>query len=238
MFVQPFSARTQRLGREFLWVGLGQTLTALGALVGVRLLTGLMSPAAYGELALGLTAVALVTQFLTGPLSNAAARFFAPAHEAGEFSAYTAAFRGLLTRAGGLVLLLAGAVSLALRLIGQSALFGLVLLALIFAVLSGLSAVLSSVQNAARQRAVVAWHQMLATWGRFLIAAGLIVWLGDQSVWAMAGFALASALVLASQFIFFRRLAGGLSPKKAIWRRERPYNATAQTYCVTHGRLW
>lgn len=42
----------------------------LGTLVGIRILTELMSPAEYGQLALGLTAATLASQVLWGPLSG------------------------------------------------------------------------------------------------------------------------------------------------------------------------
>ena len=48
--------RLYRLSREGPWVVMGQTATVIGALAGVRLLSELLEPAAYGELALGMTA--------------------------------------------------------------------------------------------------------------------------------------------------------------------------------------
>ena len=47
--------RAKRLIREGGWVLLGQVLVVTGSLVGVRLMTELLTPAAYGELALGMT---------------------------------------------------------------------------------------------------------------------------------------------------------------------------------------
>ena len=51
----------RRAGGEFFWIGMGQVMAVLGAIVGVRWITQLLDPQCYGELALGLT-VALFTQ--------------------------------------------------------------------------------------------------------------------------------------------------------------------------------
>jgi hypothetical protein len=56
------SERFCRLFKEGFWVILGQAIAVLGSLVGVRLLRGLLEPAAYGERALGITVATLINQ--------------------------------------------------------------------------------------------------------------------------------------------------------------------------------
>ena len=72
-----------------------------------------------------------------------------------------------------------------------------------FALLTGYNSVLNGMQNAARQRAVVALHHGLLSWGRFLLAAGMVLWLGASSATAMMGYCLATVPVLLSQWWFF-----------------------------------
>jgi len=220
---QMTSARTRRLGKEFLWIGVGQAATVLGAMVGVRILTGVLSPEAYGQLALGMTVATFVNVVLLGPLSNGATRFYAPAREAGGLNGYFAAVRALVLRASGAVAIVAGVLCLVLLLTGHAKWIGLVLAAFCFALLSGYNSVLNGMQNAARQRAVVALHHGLLSWGRFLLAAGLVLWLGASSGLAMTGYCAATVLVLLSQWWFFRRIlkpadtseeATGLSPSR------------------------
>jgi len=68
-------------------------------------------------------------------------------------------------------------------------------------------------QNAARQRIVVALHDGLGQWLRFLTALGLAWSWGAFSDVAMLGLALGAALVLGSQFGFFRRkIVGWINP--------------------------
>lgn len=152
-----------------------------------------------------MTVATLVTQTILGPLGNGATRFFAPAREAGALPSYLAAVKGLLVQATGGVLLLALVLCLGLVAAGQAQWAPLALAAMFFALLTGYNSVLSGMQNAARQRAIVALHQGLASWGRFLLAAALVLALGASSTIAMLGYGLAMLVVLSSQGWFFRR---------------------------------
>ena len=78
-----YSERIRRHLKEGLWIVLGQLMAAAGSLVGVRILTGLLDPKSYGELALGMTAVSLINQVVLGPLGNGVTRFYIPAVEQG-----------------------------------------------------------------------------------------------------------------------------------------------------------
>jgi O-antigen/teichoic acid export membrane protein len=90
-------------------------------------------------------------------------------------------------------------------LVGASQWAPLVAVASTFALLSGWERILDGLQNAARARAVVAWHQAFRQWLRPLAAVALIGSFGSTSSVALAGFALASACLLFSQVVFFRR---------------------------------
>jgi len=205
------SPRARRVGREFFWVGLGQTAAVLGAIVGIRLLTHALSPATYGELALGLTMATLVQQVILGPLAGSSLRFFAPAQEANQIRSYIWGVQRLLLQATIILLGLATLLIVGLWLSGERQWLGFTLAALVFALFSGYSSALDGMQNAARQRAIVAWHDGLAVWLRFLIAVALVSAVGAFSQVAVVGYALASALVLGSQFWFFRRRIFALS---------------------------
>jgi O-antigen/teichoic acid export membrane protein len=175
----------------------------LGSVVGVRLLTQALPPQKYGELALALTAVTLAQQTVLSPLSGGSLRFFSTALESGELAAFLRALAGLLAKAT--LVLVAGAALLGTPLVAVGrenwALLGA--LALLYALLSGYTSALDGMQNAARHRTVVAWHDGLAPWLRFLVAVAFIDLLGVSSWAAMLGFGVATAVVLTSQFAFF-----------------------------------
>ena len=159
----------------------------LGSIVGVRLMTGLLDPSAYGELALGMTAGTLVNQTILGPLLNGVSRFYAPAKEEGDLPGYLAAVRRMAISATALIASIAVCACAGLVIAGRAHWVPIALVALVFATLSGYNSILSGIQNAGRQRAIVALHQGLGSWAQYLVAAGLMVWLGFNSFAAMTG---------------------------------------------------
>jgi len=218
----------RRLGREFFWVGLGQGLAALGGIVGIRLLTNLLRPSSYGELALGMTAAMLVQQVVLSPISVAALRFFAPAQEANQLRPYLQGIRELLAKGTVTLLGIIGVFGIGLWAFSQTKWLELILAAFVFSLLSSYSSVLESIQNAARQRAVVAWHQGLGQCLRFLTAVVFITILGALSSSAMLGYALAAAIVLGSQMIFFRYTIFPLSSSQSVVQKDSVENWTKQ----------
>ena len=65
-----------RFRSEAGWVIAGQALTALGTLLGVRLLTQFLAPAQYGVLSLALGMSVLAGNLVTAPLTQAAIHFY------------------------------------------------------------------------------------------------------------------------------------------------------------------
>lgn len=204
--------RFRRLGREFLWITLGQAASVIGLLVGVRILTELVPPAEYGRLALGMTVASLVNQVVLGPLSGGTTRFFSAAREVGELGEYLGAVRRLTLNATLVILAVTAALATALALSGWTDWVALTATAFAFGLLSGYNSLLNGMQNAARQRAVVALHQALDSWGRFLVAAALVVWLGATSTVAMMGYIVAMMAVIASQLRFLARVTRSTAP--------------------------
>jgi O-antigen/teichoic acid export membrane protein len=226
------SERFCRLSKEGFWIVLGQTAVVVGSLVGVRILTGLLDPAAYGELALGMTVATLVNQVVLGPIGNGVTRFYAPAQEQGDIGGYLNAIRQLVLSATGIIILMIPFAVVGLLIIGRTEWIAIAAAALIFAILSGYNSILSGIQNAARQRSIVALHQGMESWLRFLVAAGLMLWLGVTSTVAMAGYAIAAILVLGSQYVFFRKIVpthitGATEEKnwrEQIWKFSLPFS--------------
>ena len=195
----------KRLGSEFFWVGLGQGVAAVGGLVGVRLLTGFMNPVSYGELALALTIV-LLSQQVVGPISQPFMRFFAPMQEANKLTAFfRAAFR-LSAQATGVVLVFTALAVIGLWAIGEVRWIWIVVLAFLLSLLTLYNSGLDGVQNAARHRTVVAWHQGVGQWVRVAMAISLILMLGSSSTVVLLGYTLGAALVLTSQLVFLKKL--------------------------------
>ena len=213
------------LAKEGGWIVAGQIASVLGALVLVRVLTEYLEPAEYGTLALGFTIAGLVNQVVMGGVTNAIGRFYSIAAEKGDLRGYLKASRRLM----GYATLAIGAIALALMLgliwTHQVKWLGLTAAVLVFSVLSGFNSCLSGVQNAARQRSIVALHSGLDAWLKIGLAVGVMLWLGTSSAAVVIGYALSALLVTASQLFFLGRLLrshGGATsnPIGESWARQ------------------
>jgi len=216
-------ARLRRLFTEGSWIVAGQIVSMLGALVLVRVLTEYLDPLQYGQLALGLTVAGLVNQVVMGGIVSGIGRFYSIATEKQDIPGYLDASRRLMTYATLAVLAIGLTLLAGLLFLGYPQWVGLVVAVLLFSVLSGYKSTLSGIQNAARQRAVVAFHGGLDAWLKVLFALGLLLWLGSSGTAVVIGYAISSLLVTGSQFLFLRRLIprqSELSGDSAQWTQQ------------------
>jgi O-antigen/teichoic acid export membrane protein len=191
-----------RIVREFALIAGGLSVAALGGIVGVRLLTQVLSPTIYGEVALGMTLALLVQQTMLSPLSVAFLRFFSPAREAQTIGAYSKAVRRLLLQASIAVAILGVACTIGLVGVAHAEWIGVVLAATALSLFSGYNVALDNIQNAARHRLLVVIHQIANQWARFLVALALIVTFEKSSAMVLAAYALVSAATLFSRTLF------------------------------------
>ena len=201
--------RVRRLAREGTWILLGQVASVAGALVLVRVLTGRLDPTEYGHLAIGLTVAGLVNQVVMGGVSAAVARFYSIAAEAQDLPAYLRSSRRLMAWATAAVGLIGLALIPCLLALGQRQWVGLAAAALALSIASGYNAALGGIQNAARQRAVVALHSGLDAWLKILLVVLVLAWLGRSAAAVVVGYLLSTLLVTGSQLWFLGRLARG-----------------------------
>ena len=73
------------------------------------------------------------------------------------------------------------------------------------ALLNGYNSSLNGIQNAARQRAIVALHGGLDAWLKIVLAVGAMIWIGTSSLAVVIGYACSALLVTLSQLVFLRR---------------------------------
>lgn len=216
------TARFQRLAKEGAWIGAGQAAAVAGALVLVRVLTEYLDPEQYGELALGLTVAGLVNQVVMGGVTAGIGRFYSIAAEKKDLVAYFRGSRRLLAFATLAVALIAVVLLAGMFWLDYAKWAALAAAALAFSVLSGYNTSLNGIQNAARQRALVAVHSALDAWLKILLAVGVMIWLGRSSTAVVIGYALSSLLVSGSQFFFLRRSirpAGTTQGTAESWER-------------------
>ena len=197
--------RIKRLAKEGSWIVIGQIAAVAGALVLVSVLTQHLDPAQYGQLALGLTIAGLVNAVVMGGVTNGISRFYSIAAEKQDLVGYLHATHHLLAYATAAAVAIGLILMASLYWLGYSQWIGLAAAALVFSVLSGYNSTLSAIQNAARQRAIVAFHGGLDAWLKILLAVGVVLWLGASSTAVVIGYACSSLLITVSQLIFLRR---------------------------------
>lgn len=203
--MRNYFSRFQKMAKEFFQVGLGQAIAILGGLIGVRLLTNMMTPSSYGELALGVTFLTLIQQLIMGPVTNGFARYFVIAQEKEDVKAYLKAVWSLLIKSSLYTIGILFFVIFVLLLTNNWVWIGLLVLSSLFTLVSSYNIALDNIQNAARQRVVVAWHQGLSQWLRFLFAVGFILLFGPSSSFVMMGYFVSAVIVFLSQWFFFQK---------------------------------
>jgi O-antigen/teichoic acid export membrane protein len=90
--------------------------------------------------------------------------------------------------------------------VGHSQWILLATAALLLSVFGGCNSALVGIQNAARQRAVVALHGGAEAWLKILLAVSMMLWLGRSSTAVIWGYVLSSLIVTGSQLFFLQRM--------------------------------
>jgi O-antigen/teichoic acid export membrane protein len=178
------------------WVVGGQAATALGTLVGVRILTQLLAPGAYGVVSLATGASILASNLVVAPLTQAAIHFYpgiaadGSAHELLDslLRCYrrAAPWAGLVAVAGGALYVGWGH--------GSPILVGL--LALQFACDGWRSANLSLLNAARRQQRFALWTAA-DIWCRPLAGALIVLWVGQSPLAVLAAYVVVSIALVA-----------------------------------------
>ncbi len=218
----PFGKRGSERARvvgEGLWVAAGQALTLAGRFVGIRVLTGLVTPEVYGEVSLLVATAALVAGIVCIPVVHGTVRFYPDAVREGVPDAHRRLTRraldvGALASAA---LLVAG--GLAWSLSSGRGPAGWAYLFLSAGFLAEMSRNYETgLLNAARRQAASSLWNALDAWTRPLAAAVAVVAAGATSTVVLLGYAVGS---LGANLLFSpARLRPGASDPEAAaaWR--------------------
>jgi len=178
----------------------------MGSLVLVRVLTSYLTPKEYGQLALSLTAVSLISQIAMNSVSASIGRYLPVAINRHELPDFASAAHKILMFSAGVSLLIGILLSSALWLNQHGDWALMCLLGFSFATMSLYNFTANTVQNAARHRAIVALHTSLETWLKVLFGVVAVVLLGASASSALVGYMVAVGLVLLSQWFFLEHV--------------------------------
>ncbi|MHC1697479.1 MAG: lipopolysaccharide biosynthesis protein [Geobacteraceae bacterium] len=200
--LKPVLDRFWKLRREMSWILFGQFLGFLGGFIGIKVLTNLMGPTGYGQLALGLTIAGLFNTYVYGPVANVVIRFYSVYRERGQLGSYFSLLKKShsILALGGICLALAAWATSGYFLGGEWAL--IILLSCLYGVTSGINVSFNSLQNAIRQRKIVALHQGADVWLRIGLSIALLFLFRSSGCFALLGYLLGTLLVTISQKFF------------------------------------
>jgi len=194
--------RLNKARRELVWVMTGQGLAFLGGFAGIKILTNVMGPESYGQLALGMTISGVLNMFVFGPLGQVVSRFYSRYRERKALGSYFFLLKRIHLVSVIGILCLAGlaATVVYFRLGREWAL--LVAAASLFGIVGGVNSSFLSLQSAARQRKVVALHQGADACLRPALAVALLFAFSNSGYWALTGYLAGTFLVTLSQAVF------------------------------------
>lgn len=184
---------------------MGQVASISGAFALVRILTEYLSPVQYGQLALGLTLVGLMNQLVMGGIAAGVGRFYSIAAEKQDLGEYVLGIWRLVAYSSAAVLIIGAIVLAVLVVLGYRDWVGMVACAVVLSLLRGYNSTINGIQNAARQRGIVAFHGGLDAWLKCVLAVVIMVWLGTSSTNVLIGFSCSAAIVTSCQGLFLRR---------------------------------
>ena len=179
--------RLKKASREISKISIGYFFTAIGGLLGVRVLTTYLTPSQYGELALGITMGGFFYSFLIGPLTNGITRFFSIAKEKKEIRFYLLNISQIILKSLILISLFSLIVIILIFFSGNLKWINLVLLSIAFGIIYSFNNIILGLQIATRKRLKVSLNQALTTFLRFLVAVLFIRLFGASGKVALFG---------------------------------------------------
>lgn len=220
------------LARDMMWVFLGQFAVAAASLVGLRMITGVVSPSTYGRVVLSIGAVALAQGLVSSPISQAVLRFHGqsegPEDTAGLRSAAIRALRWPFTITA--VILFSG-VFIWTQWTHDSPLLAATCVGLY--VVDSLRVLEVAFLNADRRQRVMSVVVAADAWGRAMAGLAAVLLLGASPGAVVLGYLSGSAVVLGAYYLmcpavrsaWWRALRGDASEGSAgsnLWRYAKP----------------
>lgn len=192
-----------RLVREGGWVTAGQLITALAMLVSVRLLTEILEPDAFGELALLVGVAALALGLAATPTLQAVIRYYPDQLRQGRLGDLRVVSRGMVARSTVIAaFVIAAAWPVAGHAFGGSWFTGLLVAALL--AVDVVRSFEVSLLHAARRQAATAVYYAADACARPLAALAAVMALGSTAEAALTGYIVGAGLVVAAMHLIVR----------------------------------
>lgn len=187
--------RARSLLSDGVWLTSSQSLAAIGQVVGIRLLTEILSPAVFGEFSLLLGVVALVASGLASPTMQAMLRYYPEYTHQGKGGVVTSIARQQLLKLILWTLPASITGALAALALGWANTIDLgLLIALILVEIARMQ--YTALLNATGSHRAYGIWAVAEAWGRPVLAWVLVALMGISTTLVLAGFLLASLWIL------------------------------------------
>jgi len=216
-----------RLRSEVIWVVVGQGLTAIGTLLGVRLLTQFLPPAEYGVVSLALGMSVLAGNLIAGPLTQAAIHFY-PTYGGERLSELQASLIRCFRRSIPWVAVLALIGGTYCSLSGRGSPWLVLLVLVLFAVECWRTSGLSLLNAARRQRPYGLWMASDA-WLRPLAATAAVLLVGPVPTAALVAYVLVAAALC---ILWSRNGWSGHDSRRAPSQHTRALDSAMWSYAL------
>ncbi len=183
-----------KIRQEAFWVLVGQLGTAVGVLIGVKVLTQVLDPYEFGRLTLANTIILLVGTNVFGPLGQGFMRFWSIAHGRGQVHGFAKTVNRYARFLTSIVLGLSLIWLMMTSVLKWSDWSLLIWLSLVVGSFTGLFGLRLSVFLAARKRIVVALVNTAVAFLKPLTAVILVVLLSSSANWVMGAYLMVTAL--------------------------------------------
>jgi len=222
--VAPF----KQLSKEFLIIILGKVVALILTIVGLKYTTSLIGPSVYGKFSLFLT-VTTLGELLFGTMGQGVGRFFFEAKQKNEFHILRHLTIDLIKK---IVWVLVATIPIWFYFFNS---WFIAVLLPFFSTITGITGILSGLQNSQRHRMIVVAHEVGDKILKFggLIFVGLYLPITDKSM--MLAYTVAALVVVISQWYFYRSkiekilLDSSVGPIDPVIRRR--YLSNVWMYC-------
>ncbi len=202
-----FKAFNKRHIFELFWIFAGQGFSMLGSLLLIKVLSRNISPDEYGNFALIISYSLIISQVLSGPLSNGIRRFFIIAGSENDLYNYYIATQNLIKKYILVVALIFSFVVITLIGFHQYNWILPIALSFLIALITGITAALGSILSAARLRHMVAIYSMGNSLGKLgLVTAYIHFFNGIENTVILSIFFIVALIVLFAQFLYIRTI--------------------------------
>lgn len=197
-----------RLGAEAFWVLGGQIGVAVGGIIGIKVLTHLLSPHEFGKLSIANTIILLIGINLFGPMGQGLLRFWSIAQDRQDLGDYVRISKKFIRLLILTIFVLALALAATMRIFKLQEWAFVLSLAMIVGAFSGWGSIRLSTLMAARRRKNAAIINATTAFAKPIFAAALMIIFFKRAELAMIGFLIAAFLSsYAAEFYFKNTVA-------------------------------